>query len=186
MIEADELSPNQSAKRAQIIAAAQRVILREGPARCSTREVARESGMNKGLVYYYFSCQDEIIDAAMDVLADELAAEILKAKHDGARPADRFRAIFDHYLGHYQRPGLAAAWFEYLMMRWRQGRADVVAVTEDKVIDALTQVLAEAGADDASVRARLVLSYIVGVLIRSFTHPHTLDELRPEIARLAP
>lgn len=185
-VEPEALSPNQVAKRRQIVAAAQQVILREGPARCTTREVARESGINQGLIYYYFESHEEIIDTAMEGFADELAAAIVKAKDEHEVPTERFWALFENYLGLYERPGLAAAWFEYLMISARSGRAEKVAKVEDRVIELLTEVLEEAGAADAPVRARLVVSYIIGVLIRSFTNPHTVEELRPEIARLAP
>ena len=41
--------------------AAERLLVREGAAGISTRQLAREAGQNHGLVHYYFGSVDELL-----------------------------------------------------------------------------------------------------------------------------
>ena len=41
--------------------AAERLLIREGAAGISTRQLAREAGQNHGLVHYYFGSVDELL-----------------------------------------------------------------------------------------------------------------------------
>lgn len=186
MIEREMLSPKQLIKRQQIVNAAKAILLRDGPAGCSSREVARESGMNKGLIHYYFENVEEIIDAAMTDLFGDLAAAISQAGHGHTDPADRFWAVLEEYLGVFdRRPGLSLLWFEYWTMVTRDGRVEKVERLQEGLIELLTDLLAEAGVDDAPARARVILSYVLGVLVRFEIHPQTFNDLRPEIESLA-
>jgi AcrR family transcriptional regulator len=182
----ETLSPKQLAKRGEIIAAAQRILVRDGPAQCTTRAVARESGLNQGLIYYYFGSLEDIVDAAMGAFADDLVAAIDGARDVDAGVTERYWALFEAYFGVFaEQPGLATAWFEYWIIATRSGRTDALAKVQDTIVEHLEQVLAETGVDNAAVRARLAMSYILGVLIRSWARPNDLAGVRAEIERLA-
>lgn len=182
----EALSPKQLAKRGDIVAAAQRILLRDGPAQCTTRAVARESGLNQGLIYYYFGSMEEIVEVAMGAFADDLVAAIDDAGPPTGSAKDRYWALFDAYFGIFaEQPGLATAWFEYWIVATRSGRTDALAHVQDTVVKHLERVLAETGVDDVEVRARLAMSYILGVLIRSWARPNDLAGVRAEIERLS-
>ncbi|MHB8671618.1 MAG: TetR/AcrR family transcriptional regulator, partial [Acidimicrobiales bacterium] len=59
------LSPNQLAKRDEIVSAAVEVLLRDGVHGCTVRSIAASAGVSKGSVHYYFGDVDEIVDLAM-------------------------------------------------------------------------------------------------------------------------
>src|SRR5437588_375217 len=46
--------------------AAERLLVREGAAGISTRQLAREAGQNHGLVHYYFGSVDELLLQALE------------------------------------------------------------------------------------------------------------------------
>src|SRR5580693_8529487 len=46
--------------------AAERLLIREGAAGISTRQLAREAGQNHGLVHYYFGSVDELLLQALE------------------------------------------------------------------------------------------------------------------------
>src|SRR2546423_15631383 len=46
--------------------AAERLLVREGAAGISTRQLAREAGLNHGLVHYYFGSVDELLLQALE------------------------------------------------------------------------------------------------------------------------
>jgi AcrR family transcriptional regulator len=57
-------SPAESSEtRAELLDAAERLMLEEGYAAVSARRVAAEAGVNAGLVYYYFANMDELFIA---------------------------------------------------------------------------------------------------------------------------
>jgi AcrR family transcriptional regulator len=182
-IELDALSPNQLAKRQQIVASAQIVLLRVGLSGCTTREVARESGLNKGLIYYYFESIDEIVDAAMMAFAED-AAERLPP------PGDERRTDIEALLGSYlslfsARQGLPLLWLEYWTTMIRAGRSEQLVRLANDAVDLLAEAFDHTDVDGARVRARIVFSYIVGVVTRGLAQPEVFEELGSEIERVA-
>lgn len=182
-IELEALSPNQLAKRQQIVASAQIVLLRGGLSGCTTREVARESGLNKGLIYYYFESIDEIVDAAMMAFAED-AAERLPP------PGDERRMDIEALLGSYlslfsARQGLPLLWLEYWTTMIRAGRSEQLVRLANDAVDLLAEAFDHTDVDDGRVRARIVFSYIVGVVTRGLAQPEVFEELGSEIERVA-
>lgn len=55
-------------RRSQIIESAIKVFAREGFANTRMEDVAAESGLSKGLLYFYFKSKEEIISAIADLL----------------------------------------------------------------------------------------------------------------------
>src|SRR5690349_14926223 len=52
--------------------AAERLLIREGGAGISTRQLAREAGQNHGLVHYYFGSVDELLLQALERFTDRI------------------------------------------------------------------------------------------------------------------
>jgi AcrR family transcriptional regulator len=84
-------------RRTQIIESAIKVFAREGFADARMEDVASESGLSKGLLYWYFKSKEEIIIAIADLLfsgefrrMEKLTAEGLTARAS----LDRFLDIF--------------------------------------------------------------------------------------------
>lgn len=60
----------------RIIAAGQRVLLRDGYGSFSTNRVAEEAGISPGSLYQYFSDKQTILAAVVDRYSDDLAAQL--------------------------------------------------------------------------------------------------------------
>ncbi len=52
--------------RARLLAAAYKLLIRDGYARLSMRDVAAEVGVNHAMVHYYFGTKDQLVIAALD------------------------------------------------------------------------------------------------------------------------
>lgn len=179
------LSPNHVDKRKQIVEAAQTILLRAGPAACTTREVARETGMNQGLIHYYFASIEEIVETAMDDLLAALMRRLRAVGEHHVDPTERFWAVVEEYLAAFQEePGLTLLWFDWWVGATRAGHAARVELIQDGLIDLLGELLAEVGVPDAPTRARALFSYVVGTLVRQSIHPQSLERFRPEVANL--
>jgi len=84
-------------RRAAIVDAALSVIIRQGIAATSVRDVAREMGTSSGLIHHYFASMDELLAEAFErVAAEELAVTV--AALDTARdPVGRLANFFSNY-----------------------------------------------------------------------------------------
>ena len=181
----ETLSPNQLGKREVIVAAARRILLERGPAACSSRAVADESGLTKGLIHYYFATVDEIVDEAMRGLLADLFDRLRATAARHADPTDRFWAVIEDYVSFYlEQPGLALLWFEDWVRTTRAGRREEGEWVNDGLVALLTDLLSDASVQEPEVRARAVLAYVIGVLVRTEVHPIDLSELRREIVSL--
>lgn len=64
---------------AQIVQAAIRVLARQGYARTSLMDIAKEAGMSKGAVHYHFPTKDTLIQVVLETACDAVAQRTLDA-----------------------------------------------------------------------------------------------------------
>lgn len=64
-------------KARQLLAAAQRIVIRDGFSRLSFANVAEEAGVYQSAVRYYFGSKDGLIQALIDASTHDLSAEVL-------------------------------------------------------------------------------------------------------------
>src|SRR6476646_4562848 len=87
-------------RRAQLIAAATRVVARDGVAAATTRRIAQEAGVPHGLVHYWFSGKDELLEEVVHGMLRQLEAVTTApiAQQPGRSAIDdvieRFRSAF--------------------------------------------------------------------------------------------
>ena len=73
----DRVAPERSTRETNVEAfldAAERLLVREGAAGISTRQLAQEAGQNHGLVHYYFGSVDELLAQALERFTDRVLA----------------------------------------------------------------------------------------------------------------
>ncbi|MEO0325257.1 MAG: TetR/AcrR family transcriptional regulator [Myxococcota bacterium] len=64
---------------AQIVDAAMRVLARQGYARTSLLDIAREAGMSKGALHYHFPTKEALIQVVLEAACDRVQARTLEA-----------------------------------------------------------------------------------------------------------
>jgi AcrR family transcriptional regulator len=181
-----ELTPNQLAKRQQLVTAALTVLRRDGINGCTSRAIARESGFKNGLVHYYFATVDAIVDAAMGQLVDEIIGRIRTAAEGSADPAERFWLVVEAHLDTFESPdGQTVLWMDYWVDAVRAGRTEIIGHIDDMVIKVLTDALKAANAPEPKIRARAICAYVTGAAIRRRSRRQTRAELRAEILTMS-
>src|SRR5579862_7524563 len=63
----------------EILRAALRLYQKFGPTKVTMDDIASASGRGRSSLYYYYKNRDEIYQAVMEKIADEMAAEIRQA-----------------------------------------------------------------------------------------------------------
>jgi AcrR family transcriptional regulator len=78
---ATERSPKRrpdDGRRAQLIEAATRVVATDGVAAATTRRIAQEAGVPHGLVHYWFSGKDELLEEVVQNMLRQLEQAVAK------------------------------------------------------------------------------------------------------------
>jgi AcrR family transcriptional regulator len=105
---------------AQIVAAATRVLARQGYARTSLLDIAREARMSKGALHYHFPSKEELVSKVLESALESIANRTLDAWV--ASSGDPIQAL---------RSSVRELWFV------RRARTDEVAVVADLMAQAL-------------------------------------------------
>jgi AcrR family transcriptional regulator len=88
------------ARRRDILLAAARVFARDGYADATLDDVARELGVTKGVIYYYFRSKEEIYTEIRATAIRDAIARLEAIVARGAPPADTLRAALTDLVGH--------------------------------------------------------------------------------------
>ena len=152
--------------------AAERLLVREGAAGISTRQLAREAGQNHGLVHYYFGSVDELLLQALERFTDRVL-DRQRAMYGAAAPfAEKWRTAVA-YIEEDLAAGYPKVWAELEVLAWSKPemRERLLEVNErwrSLLRDALAEAIDEYGLDPARFSAEawaaLVMQFNKGLL----------------------
>jgi TetR/AcrR family transcriptional regulator len=133
--------------RARILAAAIREFSSDGMAGARTERIAEAAGVNKALLYYYFTSKQALYDAALEDVANRVVASSMAAL-DAGRSAGESAVQFA--LNHFDRIHTQRTFqtlMQQEMMRLHRGEENAVVPLVEKVFRPmmlrLRQLLAE-------------------------------------------
>jgi AcrR family transcriptional regulator len=84
-------------RREVIVDAALRVMLRQGIAATTARDVAAEMGSSSGLIHHYFASMDDLLAEAFDRSASQDLQRTREAVASGGDPVERLGRFFGSY-----------------------------------------------------------------------------------------
>jgi AcrR family transcriptional regulator len=152
--------------------AAERLLIREGAAGISTRQLAMEAGQNHGLVHYYFGSVDELLLQTMERFTGRIL-ERQRAMYGTDAPfAEKWHTAMG-YIEDDLAAGYPKVWAELEALAWNhpEMRDRLNRVNEDwrtLLRDALAEAIDEYGLDDsrfsAEALAALVMQFQKGLL----------------------
>jgi|GEM_PF-5661846 len=140
----------RDARRAELVEAAVRVIVREGPS-ASMAQMAAEAGVSKPVLYRYFCDRADLMDAVAEQTLADVDAALARVSLTGGSVRCVVESIIDTYLGFIE---CNAAVYRFLVSGGPIEAADdqlilnrYVRATGTRVAAVLGGVLAEAGLD---------------------------------------
>ena len=161
-------------RRAQLVAAAMRVMQREGAWSLTTRAVAREAGVPLGAVHYAFGSKSELVRAVFQADRERATALLRRAVEAGGTPAEVLtRALLGYVDSVIADPGAEIVLQELTMMGGRDDelRAAAREATEQyrsDVLDLLHRVAEASGgtwSGDVDVLAESLLGLLFGASV---------------------
>ncbi len=91
-----------------VLAAAVRLVVRQGYAATTMREIAQEAGLSVAGLYHHYPRKHDLLAAAMELTMKELHERVGAARQEGETPAERFALMVEALaLFHVHRPELA-------------------------------------------------------------------------------
>jgi len=173
--DADATNGKRSVRETNVEAfldAAERLLIREGAAGISTRQLAREAGQNHGLVHYYFGAVDELLLQTLERFTDRIL-ERQRALYATDTPfAEKWRTAVG-FIDADLASGYPKVWAELEALAWdRPELRDRLRALNDQwrslLRDALAQAIQEYGLDEsrfsAEALAALVMQFQKGLL----------------------
>jgi AcrR family transcriptional regulator len=152
----------RTARRAQLLTAAQEVFVRAGYHSAAMDDIAEQAGVSKPVLYQHFSSKLELYLALLDQHTEALVAAVrqaLAATHDNKqRVADTITAYFE-FVGRQGEPFRLV--FESDLTNELAVRERVDAVT-DRCADAIAEVISE-DTDLAPEQAKLLGVALTGM-----------------------
>ena len=152
--------------------AAERLLVREGAAGISTRQLATEAGQNHGLVHYYFGSVDELLLQTLERFTGRIL-ERQRALYGSDGPfAEKWRTAMG-YIDADLKAGYPKVWAELEALAWNhpEMRDRLNRVNEawrTLLRDALADAIDEYGLQDsgfsAEALAALVMQFQKGML----------------------
>ncbi len=178
------LSPNQEFRRAEIVDAACRLLRTRGVAACTVRAVAAEAGTSNGVIHYYFSDAQELVDLGFLRLAEDYYDHI---RGQAARIPDAVDALW-HTVVAYVTPwgvhtSMALLWCEYYVAGIRSKRLDGVVAAQRAMLDLFAEALGRVSPESARHAAALT-RHVTGTVLSQPQVPVDPADLVAEIARL--
>jgi AcrR family transcriptional regulator len=152
--------------------AAERLLVREGAAGISTRQLAREAAQNHGLVHYYFGSVDELLLQALERFTGRVLDRQRAMYATDAPFAEKWRTAVG-YIEEDLAAGYPKVWAELEALAWdRPELRDRLRGVSDSwrslLRDALAQAIEEYGLDgdrfSAEAWAALVMQFQKGML----------------------
>jgi AcrR family transcriptional regulator len=152
--------------------AAERLLIREGAAGISTRQLAREAGQNHGLVHYYFGSVDELLLQTFERFTDRVLDRQRAMYETDTRFAEKWRTAMG-FIDEDLDSGYPKVWAEMEALAWdRPELRERLRAVNDQwrslLRDALTEAIDEYGLDEsrfsAEALAALVMQFQKGML----------------------
>lgn len=109
--------------RAAILQAAAREFAEFGVAGARTDAIAREAGVNKALLYYYFKDKETLYGAVLDSAFAGLKAAVFQALDSGLPPGEKILAYAGAYFDFIASNQLYPRLMQREMMRAREGQS---------------------------------------------------------------
>lgn len=182
----------EQARRAQLLRAAIDTVNNVGYPRASLAAIAKQAGVAKSAIAYYFSSKDALMESVIEHVFGELQAVQQREieKHRDSR--SRLRAYVESYLSYVDthRPEIAAGVEIVVTHRNSEGVPLYLTATDEH--SPLLRTALEAGMRDGTLRA-MPISTAINIVEALLDVPTTelqrnlkadLSELMPEIVRI--
>jgi AcrR family transcriptional regulator len=165
-VNTETLTPNQAARRGRVLDAALELASEGGYDAVQMRDVAARAQVALGTIYRYFSSKDHLLAAGQVEMWRIQAAALVDRPPAGATPADRVVALLGRSMrGALSEPERTAALITASASpdpAVRDCQAEMMAIMDDVLIDAMADVEVERRAAVAVTLRQVWFAWLLG------------------------
>jgi len=104
----------EAIRRRQLIEATIAALHEDGMADATVSRISARAGVSAGIVHHYFENKDDLLEAALRALAEDLRRAVVRRLKRASEPRDRLRVVIDGWLAPEQlTPAAVAAWLAF-------------------------------------------------------------------------
>jgi TetR/AcrR family transcriptional regulator len=123
--------------RARILEAAIREFAENGLSGARTEQIAEAAGVNKALLYYYFSGKDALYTAALEAMAEGVQSASIAVLESDVSAGERFlRIVLNHFDRIHSNPAFQSL-MQHEMIRLHRGEANALTPLAEKLFKPL-------------------------------------------------
>lgn len=168
----------------QIIDAAIRVLARQGYARTSLLEIAKEAGMSKGALHYHYPSKEALIHAVLEAACNAVQARSVEAWSPSENPFEALRRSLEElWATRAQRTDEALVVADLLAQSLydeslRPRLAEFYALGAQQIRDYLEEHLISVGLEPRvplDLLPRIVIGMLDGLVMQAFVDPEALS-----------
>lgn len=166
-------APTRVGAEQALLDAAERLLVTHGHAAVTTRSVAKEAGVNHGLVHYYFGSMEHLLLRVLERFTRALVERQLAMYAADAPFRDKWRTAMG-FLEEDLAAGYPKVWLELQALGWNNPAfgarvAEVNAEWRAVLVDAFTDAVREYGLDErrfpVEAMVSLVMTFNEGVML---------------------
>lgn len=169
---------------AQIVQAAIRVLARQGYARTSLMDIAREAGMSKGAVHYHFPTKEELMGVVLTTACNAVQQRTLEAWTEGDNPFESLRSsLRELWAARAERSDEAVVVADLLAQslydaQLRPQLAEYYRLAATQVHEHLMQNVIAVGIQpkiSPEIMPRMLIGLLDGMVMQHFVEPGVLE-----------
>ncbi len=180
----------------QIIDAAIRVLARQGYARTSLLEIAKEAGMSKGALHYHYPTKEALIHAVLETACNVVQARTLQAWSPSDNPFEALRKSLEElWATRVERTNEALVVADLLALSLydeslRPKLAEFYELGAQQIRDYLEENLIAVGLEPRiplDILPRIVIGLLDGLVMQAFADPDAFsaDEVVDAVQAIA-
>ena len=179
-------------RRAEILAAAIRVLARDGLSEATTRKIAAEAGVNQAMLAYYFGSKDELLFAVLQEMMRATGEIVRAALPEGVGLGEAIAGSLTAFWEHVEaEPELEILQYELTLYALRRAESAWLAQQQYDGYAAIVETLigeafAAAGAEcpiPMSALARFIIAGLDGLMLQ-FISDRDTERARRDLALL--
>jgi len=129
--------------RARILEAAVEAFSQKGLAGARTDQIAKDAGVNKALLYYYFDSKQKLSEAALEHVAGEVARSTLAILNQGESAGERLlRFVLNHFDKMHARQNFQNLMHQE-MVQMRHGKSNALPRVIETIFGPMTRRLGQ-------------------------------------------
>jgi len=157
-------------RRAEILAVARKLLVREGYDCFVMREVAARIGATLGNLQYYFASRDDLLEAVVRAEFEQNQHELAELAASGRSPHKKLTAITKHLIEVWAHEGgrvyVVMSLLALHQRRFRALHVEIYSSFYEALMPVLRELKPRAGRAELLGRARLISTLIDGALVQ--------------------